>query len=167
MAIHEGLLIIETMTPFEITWEAPEFEYREKDVSWYWITIIIAAIVIAFSVWEKNFLFGFFIIVAEVLVIAWGNQKPRSIEFAMREDGIAIGTHKFHVFKEFESWSVEAINAEWVELGFNFRAKLKTPLKLIAPEHKLEEIRKNLKTTLREVEHQLSLIDAIEKLLRF
>ncbi len=57
------------MATFEINWEAPEFEYREKDVSWYWISIIAAAAIIAFSVWQRNFLFGFFIVIAEMLVI--------------------------------------------------------------------------------------------------
>jgi len=35
------------MAKFEILWEAPEYEHREKGVSWYWITIIVAAIMIA------------------------------------------------------------------------------------------------------------------------
>lgn len=155
------------MAQFEITWEAPEFEYREKDVSWYWISIIVAALIIAFSVWERNFLFGFFIVIAEILVIAWGNKEPRMVQFKLDESGIEVGQHKSHSLKEFESWSTEPMNDGYVELMFNFRAKLKVPLKMLAPEEKLEDIRKNLKLLLREVEHQSTLIDAIEKLLGF
>ena len=67
------------MASFEITWEAPEFEYRPKSVSWYWISIIIAAAIIAFAIWERNFLFGIFIVIAEILFIAWGNETPATI----------------------------------------------------------------------------------------
>jgi hypothetical protein len=155
------------MAQFEITWEAPEFEYREKDVSWYWITIIIAALVIAFAVWERNFLFGFFIVVAEILVIAWGNQKPREISFTITESVIEIGTVKSYALKEFESWSTQETGDGWVEIAFIFRAKLRVPLVVLAPDEKIEEIRKNLAPLLREVEHQMSLIEAIEKLMRF
>jgi hypothetical protein len=155
------------MAQFTITWEAPEFEYREKDISWYWITIIIAACIIAFSVWEGNFLFGLFIVIAEILVIMWGSQEPRIIAFTLTESEIEIGEHKSHSLKEFESWSAENFGDGWAEIGFNFHAKLKVPLKVLAPTETLEEIRKNLKTLLREVEHQTTLIEAIEKLVKF
>ena len=61
------------MAKFETTWEAPEFEYREKEVSWYWISIIAAALIIAFSVWEKDFLFA---------MVCVGGEQQRSGEIA-------------------------------------------------------------------------------------
>lgn len=161
------------MAKFEITWQAPEFEHREKGVSWYWITIIVAALIIAFAVWERNYLFGFFIVVAEILVIMWGNTLPRPMVFKLDDNGLSIGAHKHHSLREFESWSAEtdvAIDAdgeELSELAFNFTSKFRVPLKVLAPAAALDEIRKNLKLVLREVEHQTSLIEAIEKLLRF
>src|ERR1700733_6944474 len=144
------------MAQFEITWEAPEFEYHEKDISWYWITIIVAALIIAFSVWERNFLFGLFIVIAEILVIMWGSQEPRMVAFVLNDSGIEVGEHKFHALKEFESWSAIEIDNGWADLVFNFRAKLKVPLKVIVPHDMLDDIRKNLKTVLREVEHETS-----------
>jgi len=152
---------------FTIDWEAPEFEYREKTVSWYWITIIIAACIIAFSVWERNFLFGFFVVLAEILIITWGNREPVIIPFLLTENSLEIGGHKIHSLKEFESWSADDIGGEWTELVFNFKTHVKIPLKVLVPDEKMEEIRRNLKTVLKEVEHQPSLIDAIEKLTKF
>lgn len=155
------------MTLFSLSWEAPEFEYREKDISWYWITIIVAALIIAFAIWERNFLFGFFIALAEILIITWGNKRPDIISFQLSESALEIGERKFHPLKAFESWSAEPIDGEWVELLFNFRAKLRTPLAIIAPANELDEIRANLKLVLREVEHQPTFIDTIEKWLGF
>ncbi|HVO28543.1 MAG TPA: hypothetical protein VMT81_00990 [Candidatus Paceibacterota bacterium] len=155
------------MAKFDIMWEAPEFEYREKGVSWYWTTIIIAALVIAFSVWENNFLFGFFVVVAEVLVIVWGNQAPRTVSFSLTESQLDIGGHRSHALAEFESWSAEEIGGGMTEMFWTFRGKLKTPLKVLVPVEKFEEVRKSLAPILHEVEHQPTLVDAIEKLLKF
>ena len=168
------------MAQFHLQWEAPEFEYREKTVSWYWITIIVAACLIAFAVWQQNYLFGFFIVVAEMLLILWGNKEPRMAKFSLTDSKITIEiertdsegepttpSERAHTLKEFANWSVEDFENGTVELEFSFVAKMKVPLKILAPEENLDTIRKHLKTVLPEVEHQITHIEAIERLLRF
>ena len=155
------------MAKFEIKWEAPEFEYREKEVSWYWISIIAAALIIAFSVWQKDFLFGLFIVIAEMLFIVWGNRVPKVVLFTLTDTEIDIGGYKSYAMKEFESWSVDSDGVEWADMAFYFRSRLHPPLAVIVPEEKLTELRANLKVVLKEIEHQPTLIDSIEKFLRF
>jgi hypothetical protein len=155
------------MPKFEVAWDAPEYEYREKDVSWYWISIIVAAAIIAFAVWFHNFLFGFFMVVAEILLIVWGNRTPRRVEFLVNDEGVSIDGRKFYGMKEFESWSADTLNDEWNETFFNFRSRVKPALTMLVPADKLADLRTNLKTILKEVEHQSSLLDSIEKFLRF
>lgn len=155
-------------TPFNISWEAPEFEYREKEISWYWISIIVAALIIAFAVWQRNFLFGFFIVVAEILFVLWGNETPRAILFSITEKGIDVDEgRKFYSLQQFENYSVNSLDEDWVELIFTFRAKVKTPLKIIFPENSLAELHKNLKSLVKEIEHQPTLLDSIERLIGF
>jgi hypothetical protein len=155
------------MAKFEITWEAPEFEYREKEVSWYWISIIAAALIIAFSAWQKDFLFGFFIVIAEILFIVWGNKVPKVIPFTLTDTEIDIAGYKNYSMKQFESWSVDSDGVEWADVMFHFRSRIHPPLALIVPEEKLAELRANLKVVLKEIEHEPTLIDSIEKFLRF
>jgi len=155
------------MAKFEITWEAAEFEYREKTVSWYWISIIIAALIIAFSVWERNYLFGFFIVIAEILFIVWGNQPPATIAFTLDEQELAIGGKKFYPLKSFEAMSVGPMDEHWSEVVFHSRGRLKTPIKVIVPSETIEALRANLKTILKEVPYEPTFLDSIEKLLRF
>src|SRR5690348_2499840 len=95
-----------SMASCGITWEAPEFECRDKGVAWYCISIIVAAIIVAFAVWEKNFLFGLFIVIAEVLFIVWGNRLPRMIGLAASEAGITI-EEVFYAFRDFENVSID------------------------------------------------------------
>lgn len=155
------------MAKFEITWDAPEFEYREKEVSWYWISIIVAAAIIAFAAWQKDFLFGFFIVIAEMLFIVWGNRVPQMTRFTLTDAEIDIGGYKTYLMKEFESWSADSDGAEWAEVMLHFRSRLHPPLALIVPEENMTELRADLKFMLKEIEHQPTLIDSIEKFLRF
>ena len=150
-----------------IKWQAPEFEYHEKTVSWYWLSIIIAAVIVAFSVWAKNFLFGLFIVVAEILFIVWGNREPRLIDFSIDANGIGIVGGKVHALNAFESVSIDPLENGWADIVFTFRAKLKTPFKVLFPEDRLVELRAYMKTILKEVPYEPTLIDSIEKLLRF
>jgi hypothetical protein len=155
------------MAKFQTTWQAPEFEYREKDVSWYWISIIAAALIIAFSVWQKDFLFGFFIVIAEMLFIVWGNRVPKTITFTLTDTDLNIGGYKSYLIKEFESWSADFDDGEWADVAFYFRSRVHPALSLIVPSGKLTELRANLKTVLKEIEHEPTLVDSIEKFLRF
>ena len=155
------------MAQFEIKWEAPEYEHREKGVSWYWISIIVAATIVAFSVWQKNFLFGLFVVIAEILFIFWGNRVPHTVSFVMNEEGIELKGGKLYLFKEFESVSIDTTGDGWAEIFFTFRAKLKTPLKILFPGDRLEELQNNIKAILKEIPHEPTLIDSIEKISRF
>jgi len=156
------------MASFEITWSAPEFEYREKDVSWYWISIIVASLIIAFAVWERNFLFGFFIVIAEILFVAWGNETPRFLDFKMTERDIEIGEEeKSYPMSALEHFSVDHLDDSWSELIFPFKAKLKTPLRIIIPAEKIEEVRKHLKPILKEMDYEPHLLDSLERFIRF
>jgi hypothetical protein len=155
------------MASFQMQWEAPEYEYREKTVLWYWISIVIAAIIIAFSVWEKNFLFGLFIVVAEILFIVWGNRAPRALRFTLTENNIEVEGKKTHSLKDFESVGIDPLGNGWIELVFIFHAKLRIPFKVMFPENRLNELRDHLRMVLKEVPYEPTLIDSIEKLLWF
>lgn len=155
------------MATSEITWQAPEYEYREKGVSWYWISIIIAAAIIAFSVWAKNFLFGLFIVIAEILFIVWGSRAPRTLDFSIDKDRLAVGDRRSKALREFESMSIDPLENGWAEIIFYAHARLRVPFKVLFPEERVDELRGLMKGVLKEVPHELTLFDAIEKLLRF
>lgn len=156
------------MASFEIKWQAPEFEYREKGVSWYWISIILAVIILGAAVWQKNFLFGLFVVVAEILLLAWANREPNLTSFTISEKGLSVGGQKFYALTDVESFSCEENNdSDWLNLFFQFRRRLKPPLKIRLPKKQFAEIRSALKTVLPQVEYQQSLLDTLEELIGF
>ena len=156
------------MNPFEIKWQAPEFEYREKGVSWYWVSIIIAALLIGVSVWQKNFLFGFFVVLAEILMLSWANRKPSLVEFTLTEKGLSVGGQKFHAYADIESFSAEEYaEQEGPDLYFQFKKRLRTMVKIKTPKARFHEILKALNTFLPQVKHEPSLLDAFEEFVGF
>ncbi len=156
------------MASSEIKWQAPEFEYRPKGVSWYWISIIVAAAIVAVSVWQKNFLFGLLIIVAEILVLVWANREPPFVEFTLNERGLDIGGNKFYVWSEAESFGIDDyLETDWPNLYFQFKARLKTPLKIKMPKERAAEIQKTLQTILPQVKHERSALETLEELIGF
>lgn len=148
-----------------VTWHAPEFEYREKGVSWYWLTIIIAVLLIALAVWQRNFLFGVFVIVAEILVILWGGKKPRMLTFAVDEREFTIGDREHHSWSEFLSFSAE----ERKDLSlFIFQSRGARPaLYVLVPPAQFPEVKQVLLSRLPYVEHERSLVEAVEEFFGF
>ena len=88
------------MEKIVIEWKAPEFEYREKDVSWYWLSIIAAVVILGAAVWQKNFLFAVFVVIAEILMLVWAGRKPREITFSLNEKGLTMSGNKSRTFPQ-------------------------------------------------------------------
>jgi len=89
----------------KIRWKAPEFRYYPKTAGWYYWSIFITLIFLAFTIWQKNFLFGFFIVVAETLIISWSSKKPALLDFALDEKGLTIGAQKSYSYTELKGFA--------------------------------------------------------------
>ncbi|MDI6734568.1 MAG: hypothetical protein QMD50_03765 [Patescibacteria group bacterium] len=87
----------------EISWRAAEYDFIQKDVSWYWIVIGVAAALILIAIWQKNVFFAIFIAIATMVVIFFGRRRPQILDFKISEEEIIIGKlhHKFDVFENF------------------------------------------------------------------
>ncbi len=152
----------------KIEWKAPEFEHRSKGVSWFWLTIIVAVLVLALAVWQKNFLFGFFVVIAEVLILSWGNAEPREINFVLTEKNILIDGKKHYGLNELANFSVDELeHKDIVAIFIHFKQRFRGPLRIHVFKDKLESVRNILKMGVREIDHEDSIIDSLEHLIRF
>lgn len=149
-----------------IIWTAPEFEYRPKDVGWYWMSIIISAIFILAAIWQKNFLFAIFIIVAEAMMLYWARQLPPHIEFKLDDKGLLLGKNKFHPYEELTGFSVIDKKGAW-GLTLKTKEKLQPFIKITIYKNDAEDIKKLLKEHLEEMEFPESLIDHVSKVIGF
>jgi len=156
----------ESDKPKEIIWTAPEFRYVHKDVEWYWMTLIVAGILVLIALWQKNLLFAMFIVIAEVMTIMWAKELPKNIEFKLDKKGIHIGKIKFYGYEELSGFHILENNDE-TELILKTREKLHPYLKIILENNEVPEIKELLKQHLPEIEYEESLSDTIAKIIGF
>jgi hypothetical protein len=156
------------MQPFKINWQAPEFDYREKNIGWYWLSIIVAIVVLAFALWQKNFLFAVFILVGELLILTWSTRKPATIEFTLTEKGFAIGKIHFYPIGEIKSFSIESEldpDALWPDLILRFNHRLRPTLSVKVPKEQAEKIAAALKQHTPQIPFEPSFSDTFGKFL--
>lgn len=153
-----------------ISWQAPEFEYHQKDVSWYWLSLIIAIILLALAVWQKNFLFAVFVVIAWLAIVLLGRQPPTIWNFRIDEKGIQIGlpnsdpaSIKFYSYDEIDGFDIH----EGRSLIFKTKKRLSPYLKINFPAEQEEKIKNFLQKYISKEEYDESLADSFSKLIRF
>jgi len=153
----------------EINWEAPEFEYRPKDILWYWTTIVLAVLLLALAIWQKNFLFGVFIVISEILVLIWGSAEPQILEFKINPDGIFIGKNKFYSWDKILNFSFnESILEGFNVLKLNFKGGFLGGIFVLLPANLVEQVKNFLVSQkLEEVEYEEHFFDTLQKFLGF
>ena len=150
-----------------IEWEAPEFLYRHKNVSWYWVSAIIAVIIFAFAWWQKNIFFGFFVVLAEVLLIYFGRQEPRLLKFSVSGQGIVIANEKNFSYDNLASFWVRSKNEEFKELIIKSKARFVPYIKILIDIETSGRVNVILKKHLPEEEYEDNLLDVLSELVGF
>ncbi|MDI6717813.1 MAG: hypothetical protein QMD86_02080 [Patescibacteria group bacterium] len=149
-----------------IRWQAPEFQYYPKDVSWYWMSLVAAIILVAIGLWQKNFLFSIFVIIAELLFLYFSNSYPKIWDFKLDEKSLMIGRKVYH-YSEMEFFDIHPINDEFKELVFKMKSKANPYLKIFTHYDDEEKISEFLSDYLERQEISLSIIESFGKLIRF
>ncbi len=153
----------------DIKWSSPEYHYYPKDVGWYWLAIIVSAILVIFALWQKNFLFAVFMIVAALLALNWGRRAPRTFEFTLSEKGLDIGGRHRYAFEELAGFAIipNPENTELAELILRTKNRLNSWVRIIIATERSEAIKGLLAKFLPEIEYTESLTEHIGRILRF
>ena len=85
-------------------WTALEFTRTREEVAWYYVSIVAAALMVLWSLFQKSFIVAvtFFLL---ILVVAFQiSRKPKKIKCKIDLDGIIIGEviYKYKDLKSFE-----------------------------------------------------------------
>ena len=160
-------------TPQIISWEAPEFVHSPKDASWYFAGSALAVLFALIAVWQGNFLFVVFILVAWVVVIAFAEQKPVMWHFTLNEKGLefreASGASpvKFYAYRDLAGFDMHEIDTEYDELWLRVQGRFVPYIRMRIPRTRKEEVVQFLSEIIRRQEYQESLADSLAKMIRF
>ena len=144
-----------------IEWQLPEFQYHKKSDWWPVWVVFLAFLLGLLALWQKNFLFLIFIIIAAFAVLSIANEKPKNIDFALDDKGLHLGA-KFYELKSFSAFALKD-----GRLQFKNKGRLRPFLTVPYPEDRQEEIKKHLLAFLPEIEYNESLVEVLTNILRF
>ncbi len=151
-----------------VTWKAAEFEYYEKNPAWYlWLTLG-AAIIIGIALWQKNFLFAVFILIAALVMGFTGKRTPRDFSFELNTDSLTINDKKKIPYEKMSGFAIiENQNGEYNELFIKTKLILDGDVKIQIPKELTEAIKTALPPSVPEIEYEETLTDRLFKILHF
>src|SRR3989344_6499487 len=149
-----------------IKWQAPEYHYYEKDINWYWLVIILAIIITAIALWQRNFLFAVFTVIASITLLVWGYRKPCIIDFELNDQGLKID-EQFYSKDSFGNFYIIKQNSEWDKLLLKKKAKISSILSIPIPQNEFDKIKQYCLNFWTEAELKESMVDDIFNLLKF
>lgn len=150
-----------------ITWEAPEFEHIEKSTTWYWTSMSIAIVLIAIALWQKNFLFAVFIVVAELVIFMLAGEKPKMWQFSIDERGVTIEKHKTYRYKDILLYDIHPFSDEYDELVLRTRSKVQHYIKIFIPVEDEEVITELLDRRVERGEIEVTFLELLERWVGF
>jgi hypothetical protein len=152
----------------KITWTAPEFRFYEKSGAWFLASVLISGVIILFSLWQQNILFAIFVVVGEMMVWFWAQQKPREFSYELTNQGV-ITPRTSYPYINFEAFAVvnDSAGSPLAELILFPKRKTSMLVRLLIKDEMIEEVREYTKAYLPEREYHETLGEHISKLLRF
>ena len=95
-----------------------------------------------------------------VLVLTFARSYPKTIEFTVNENGLAIGEQKNYSYGELKGFIIRQgyVDSELVEIVFQKKSRLSPYIKILASDQDAEVIKEFLIQYLPEVKYEESLI---------
>src|SRR5258708_2170281 len=98
------------MAQNEISWQAPEFEYWHKPRNWYLALLFVSGVFILLALWQGNFLFAIFVVLAAVVLIRNGTQVPRYIDYHLTSNELIIDNAKGYQYEHFSGFATRRVD---------------------------------------------------------
>ena len=144
--------------PETLSWSAAEHEYAEKNAMWYLVLGGIALLLLIIALWQGNYFFAVFVVIAAVILTNFGKRRPKVFEFRVTTEGVGVG-EKFLPFEELESFMIRERQDALHELIVKKKTYVNPYVRIPVDEGTAEQARALLAVKLPEEEYEASLID--------
>ncbi len=158
------LMIEEYSRDALLHWRAPEFEKSDWDRRWYLIATLILAAIIIYALVSNSPIMAITFILIGIVGYIYLQKEPRILDFMITYDGIIAGK-EIYEFRDIKSfWIFYEPHIRVISL----RMKGKILPHIHIPVHNQDpvKIREELLKFIPEKEQELTMVDAIEKILR-
>lgn len=157
----------EKTTGEHIVWEIKSHDHKDRSNKFYTITLSLTVLLLLFSIWQKDFLFGVFVILASGTVLFLSAQKPENYKFKLTEDAVVIGDNENdYPYRRFTHFWIHKYSPEEHELFFVFKEKFRPILRIRVFSKDEEKIKEFLSRHLAMKETEPSILDVFSKIVR-
>lgn len=89
-----------------ISWTASEFLYHQKSASWYLVAVAALAVLSGLLyLATADYIGPISVMVLGALLLVGASRKPRTVQYAIDDSGIVIGTREY-AYDDFQSFSI-------------------------------------------------------------
>lgn len=150
-----------------IGWKAAEFHYIEKDYLWYTGVVAAGAVLGIFALWQRNFFFAVFIVIATTLVVEFGKHRPRTLEYELTDKTINIEGKVYARYEDLKSFHIRKRLGFLDEIVFHRNSKISPFIHLPADDKLALRAREFLLEYIPEEEHKQSMAEIIAERIGF
>jgi hypothetical protein len=86
-------------------WEAPEYDRYDRGRWWYIVMCVVAVALVGYAAWTGNFLFAFIVLLAAIILVVTGNEKPKRVLAQIGHNGI-VWRGEFLPFDDIHEFAV-------------------------------------------------------------
>ncbi len=151
----------------KISWRAAEFHYFEKDYLWYVWAVFTGVVLLAFALWQRNFFFAVFVVIATVLFVEFGKRRPRTLDYELNEKEVLIDGRMSIPYKSIESFHVRKRLGLLDEVVFKRATRVNPFIHLPIDEELAVRAREFLLEFLPEDEHEQTIVEIIAERIGF
>lgn len=148
-----------------IEWEIKHKDEVDRSDYFYYVILGIMILLLGFSIWQKNLLFGIFVILATGMILFLSEQHPETYRFQLTDKELIIGNNEIeYEYKKFSHFDIYEYHESENELLLVFKEKLKPLLKIRLYRGDVEKIKEFMKTKLPQKTTEPSLLDFLSKI---
>lgn len=163
--MHESHVDDKEQKPISMSWDIKTRDDRERGDVFYLVVLGFMAVLLIFAVWQKNFLFGIFVILATGVVLFLSTQQAETHSFKLTETELIIDGYQHLPYEKYSHFDVVEYHEQEYELYFAPKERLRSMVRARIWKNDIEKIETFLKIHLPKKKIEPSLSDLFSKLL--
>lgn len=116
--------------PEAFTWEVPEYDRPERNKAWYIIAAAIALAIIIYAVWDKNYIFALFILIAAVILMVFDRREAPLLKVKIDGKGLAVGSSAYEYTELKDFFIIYRPQEDIKNLYFHFKSAVRHRLSI-------------------------------------
>jgi hypothetical protein len=146
------------------SWDITTHEEREHGNLFYFSILAVMALLLIFAIWQNNFLFGVFVILATGTILYLSTRRPPVIAFALTENELIINNEVKHPYNHLAYFDVYSYSTNEIELFLVFKKRMRTMLRVPIWRSDKDRIVTFLQTKIPQHPIDPSLLDILSKI---